>query len=60
MPCTRHDGKPCQCKACYPYTHNGPTVYGSKLADYLVSELAFQEDYPEISNTLLMEPKADD
>ena len=32
----------------YPYTHHGPAVYGSKLADYLISEAHLQEDYPEL------------
>ena len=28
----------------YPYRHHGPSVYGSKLADYLVSEQSMEED----------------
>lgn len=46
--CTRHKGEACQCERCYPYTHHGPTVHGSKLADYLVSEMSLREDYPEM------------
>lgn len=34
----------CHCKARFPYTHHGPTVYGSKLADYLVTEASMIED----------------
>lgn len=34
----------------YPYTHHGPSVYGSKLVDYLVSEIALREDHPELFN----------
>lgn len=48
MTCARAQGHPCQCKACYPYTHHGPAVHGSKIADYLVSEIALRQDYPEI------------
>lgn len=32
----------------YPYTHHGPAVHGSKMADYLVSELSLREDHPEL------------
>ena len=32
----------CDCR--YPYRHHGPAVHGSKLADYLVSEIALLED----------------
>ena len=32
----------------YPYTHHGPTIYGSKLADYLVSEASMRVDHPEL------------
>jgi hypothetical protein len=46
--CTRHKGKVCRCKQCYPYTHHAPNVYGSRLVDYLVSEMALREDYPEM------------
>lgn len=28
----------------YPYTHHGPAVYGSKLADYLISEANMRDD----------------
>ncbi len=35
----------------YPYTHHGPTVYGSKLADYLISEHSLREDHPELFET---------
>jgi len=32
----------------YPYTHHGPPVHGSKLADYLISELSLRQDRPEL------------
>lgn len=32
-----------------PYTHHGPTVYGSKLADYMVSEAMMMALEREIS-----------
>lgn len=32
----------------YPYTHHGPTVYGSKLADFFVSEANLREDRPDL------------
>lgn len=44
--CVADCGKPapeCRCKARFPYTHHGPTVYGSKLADFLVSEASMIE-----------------
>ena len=41
----------CQCSERCPYTHHGPTVHGSKLADYLVSEMALRDDYPEMFKT---------
>ena len=28
----------------YPYTHHGPTIHGSKLLDYLISEISLIED----------------
>lgn len=28
----------------YPYRHHGPAVYGSKLADYLITEANMRED----------------
>lgn len=31
----------------YPYRHHGPPVFGSKLADYLISEMSLREDRPE-------------
>jgi hypothetical protein len=31
----------------YPYTHHGPTVHGSKLMDFLISEHSLREDQPE-------------
>jgi hypothetical protein len=34
----------CDCRARYPYTHHGPTVYGDKLTDFLVSEASLAED----------------
>jgi hypothetical protein len=38
-----------RCNPCrYPYTHHGPAVYGSKLADYLISEAHLREDRPEL------------
>lgn len=40
MPCPACGCDPCikmpRCR--YPYSHDGPAVYGSKLADYLISE----------------------
>jgi len=32
----------------YPYSHHGPAVHGSKIADYLLSELSLREDHPEL------------
>ena len=32
----------------YPYSHHGPAVHGSKLADYLLSEHSLREDRPEL------------
>lgn len=32
----------------YPYTHHGPPVHGSKMADYLISELSLRDDCPEL------------
>lgn len=32
----------------YPYRHHGPSVHGSKLADYLISEANLREDCPEM------------
>ena len=32
----------------YPYRHHGPAVFGSKLADYLISEASLREDRPEL------------
>ena len=29
----------------YPYRHHGPSVHGSKLMDYLISEHSFLEDF---------------
>ncbi len=43
--CTRSKG--CTCRQCYPYRHNGPTVYGSQLADYFVSMAHARQDNPE-------------
>jgi len=34
----------------YPYSHHGPTVYGDKLTDYLISEQTLREDHPELFN----------
>ncbi len=34
----------------YPYRHEGPPVFGSKLADYLISEMHLREDRPELFN----------
>lgn len=28
----------------YPYRHHGPSVHGSKLADFLISEVHLRED----------------
>ena len=28
----------------YPYTHHGPPVHGSKLEDYLISEISLIEN----------------
>ena len=36
----------------YPYTHHGPTVYGSKLADYLISEANLREDRPDLFESM--------
>ena len=32
----------------YPYTHHGPPVHGSKLLDYLISEMHLRKDRPEL------------
>lgn len=32
----------------YPYRHHGPAVFGSKLADYLISEMHLREDRPDL------------
>ena len=32
----------------YPYTHKGPSVHGSKVLDYLISEQSLREDRPEL------------
>lgn len=32
----------------YPYRHHGPTVHGSKIVDFLISEASLREDYPEL------------
>lgn len=39
-----------RCITCnpYPYTHHGPAVHGSKLADYLISEARLRIDHPEL------------
>lgn len=44
--CPGCDGTRCPCR--YPYTHHGPAVHGSKLADYLISEAFLREDRPEL------------
>jgi hypothetical protein len=40
----------------YPYTHHGPAVFGSKLADYLFSEAHLCDDYPELFESAQKEP----
>lgn len=46
MPCLACGCDPCmempRCR--YPYSHDGPAVYGSKLADYLISEANMEDD----------------
>lgn len=44
----------------YPYRHHGPAVHGSKMIDYLISELALREDCPELfaDEAQTKEPKA--
>lgn len=37
-----------QCASRYPYRHRGPAMHGSKLADYLISEVALQEDHLDV------------
>ncbi len=32
----------------YPYRHHGPSVHGSKLTDYLISENSLRDDHPEM------------
>ena len=49
--CVADCGKPapeCHGRARYPYTHQGPPVYGSKLHDYLISEASLRENLPEL------------
>jgi hypothetical protein len=43
----------------YPYSHHGPAVFGSKLADYLISEMNLREDRPELFNTPEKEASGD-
>jgi len=38
----------CVCRSRYPYTHHGPAIHGSKLADYMLSEHSLREDHPEL------------
>lgn len=44
----------CGCDPCvenarcrYPYTHDGPAVFGDKMTDFMISELALREDREE-------------
>jgi len=38
-----------RCNPCrYPYTRHEPTVHGSKLLDYLLSEVSLREDRPDL------------
>lgn len=33
----------------YPYTHHGPSVYGSKMMDYMISEHSLIEDLEDMA-----------
>ena len=37
-----------ECKCRNPYTHHGASIYGSKIADYLVSELHLMDARQDI------------
>lgn len=49
----------CHCRARYPYTHHGPSVYGDKLTDFLVSESSLKEDRGNILADMLRLDEAD-
>ena len=50
-----------QCLTCnpYPYTHHGPSVHGSKLKDFLISEASMIEA-GILPDPMKMEPLGDE
>lgn len=43
----------------YPYTHHGPSVHGSKLLDYYISEHSLRQDAPELFDDIPASPLRD-